>query len=843
MFSRVLRFFILCIILIVALYPSQFQLQMADQPRLIHQIKYTTLKIMTTKEDIKFNKKCLQENIVPDYVQLNTKSKSIAAKKTLQKGRIIWIKEEINSLYSKLKNLNDSLEELNRNLRLNFHQESIEEFTEYINSWIDPRLKKKKETHDKKIRKLCELQKPMLLNEMQDTSYTFYPTMKNLTDIEFNEEESAIINKSLKYNVNMDYKPKEIEDGLIEVDVAIKSTPKEIQDSIRINFIHEMNKNNNEIVKNNIKERSNKELKLIKSISEKLKENNSMIAKADKSNTVVIIKNEDYDKKVIDFIEKNEFKELKKDPTPEYNKILNNTISKCKTLSKNEKNRLKTINPDAPNLRGQPKIHKNDIPIRPVVNYQNAPAYKISKYLNKKIQEYIIDEINYSVKNTHELISKIKDVKIGNEDIFLSFDVVSMYTKIPVKETLNILKQKLTKNNNLTKNQVEDIIRLTKTATDQNYFQYNGKFYKQEDGLAMGSPLSGLLANIYMTELETEKIMNECNPYRNKIVYWHRYVDDIICLYKGNSSSCTDLKEYLNKISRSIKFTMESQDNQINYLDINIRKENNHHSFKIYRKDTQTDLVIPADSNHPWQHKMAAFYSMINRLVKIPLQSNDYEKEKKIIKQLAVKNGYKNNLIDKLIKKATDKKNEENIAIRNVNQMYICMPYNATLNKSIRKTFQGSQYKISYRTKNNCFRLIQRYSKNNQLMQNNKYDRSGVYEIKCAECPKYYIGQTGRAFSRRYKEHIQSIKSNNRTSQKSIFADHILASNHSYNKLENGLKILEFEKKGTKLDSKEELHIYLNSKKDNNILNKMMIQKENPIYEKIQQIRQRNQQN
>ena len=99
-----------------------------------------------------------------------------------------------------------------------------------------------------------------------------------------------------------------------------------------------------------------------------------------------------------------------------------------------------------------------------------------------------------------------------------------------------------------------------------------------------------------------------------------------------------------------------------------------------------------------------------------------------------------------------------------------------------------------------------------------------IYKIKYKKCPKYYIGQTGRSFSCRFKEHIQAIKSNNSTTPRSMFAEHILDSDHEYGKLKECMDILGYETKGDKMNTKEELHIYLNSKADNDILNKMQIQ-------------------
>ena len=65
---------------------------------------------------------------------------------------------------------------------------------------------------------------------------------------------------------------------------------------------------------------------------------------------------------------------------------------------------------------------------------------------------------------------------------------------------------------------------LLKIITDQNYFAHNNMFYTQTDGLPMGSPISGILAKIFIHTIEQEHIMNN-NKYTDKIIYWHRYVE------------------------------------------------------------------------------------------------------------------------------------------------------------------------------------------------------------------------------------------------------------------------------------------------------------------------------
>ena len=162
------------------------------------------------------------------------------------------------------------------------------------------------------------------------------------------------------------------------------------------------------------------------------------------------------------------------------------------------------------------------------------------------------------------------------------------------------------------------------------------------------------------------------------------------------------------------------------------------------------------------------------------------------------------------------------------------MPYNTKINRAIRKTFNKSDYKISFRTKNNAFRII-----NNKILSKDHgpgqdFEKAGIYRIDCTDCEKFYIGQTSRNFKIRFKEHIQALKSGNKTSMKSNFAEHLLESNHEYKNMNENLKILEFENNKQKLSVKEDFHIYNHFKETpQNLLNSTNINKKNLIFDKI----------
>jgi hypothetical protein len=77
-------------------------------------------------------------------------------------------------------------------------------------------------------------------------------------------------------------------------------------------------------------------------------------------------------------------------------------------------------------------------------------------------------------------------------------------------------------------------------------------------------------------------------------------------------------------------------------------------------------------------------------------------------------------------------------------------------------------------------------------MQIDKYEKSGVYQMRCTDCPLKYIGQTGRTFQIRYKEHTQAIRNNNGNSG---YSYNILNIGHAYGSITNTMKVIKNRKK------------------------------------------------
>lgn len=155
-----------------------------------------------------------------------------------------------------------------------------------------------------------------------------------------------------------------------------------------------------------------------------------ILTKADKGQAITILKREDYIDKVEDFISTSGAELLSSNPTPKFQKQILNTLNQFSNNLQKNRYSLRIMNPQVPILYGLPKLHKSGIPIRPVVSYVNAPAYKICKYLNNILKGMFTSK--FSVKNSIELTNSLQNIKIQNSYKLISFDVKNLFPSIPL---------------------------------------------------------------------------------------------------------------------------------------------------------------------------------------------------------------------------------------------------------------------------------------------------------------------------------------------------------------------------------------------------------------------------
>ena len=189
----------------------------------------------------------------------------------------------------------------------------------------------------------------------------------------------------------------------------------------------------------------------------------------------------------------------------------------------------------------------------------------------KRLQKYLapLAENHHTIKNTLDFADKLKDQTIEEDEIVVSYDVTSLFTEIPLDETINHIIDQIYNQQKLPQITPSPIFkRLLERVTKGTTFTFNGKLYKQVDGCSMGNPLSPTLANIFMCKLEADVVTPLNLPFYN------RYVDD--CCTKRKANAPDILLENLNSYHPNIKFTVEENPDHILdtafYYEILLRK-------------------------------------------------------------------------------------------------------------------------------------------------------------------------------------------------------------------------------------------------------------------------------
>ena len=207
----------------------------------------------------------------------------------------------------------------------------------------------------------------------------------------------------------------------------------------------------------------------------------------------------------------------KKDPNT---KIKANTLKQLKALNDNEfiDNKLyyylKPTDSPVPRFRGQSKIQKPGIPIRPTVSYSGFPLYNLNKFITNILKAYVKDE-NNNAKNSTTFSSHIRNVPIEDDEIMVSLDVISLYKNIPIFDTLNVIKDYVNKDYQFTSKTAmpQDkflcLINLVLTTT---WYTFNSKFYQNTDDIAMGGPASPTTAEICIQAHEQTAILTGLHP-------------------------------------------------------------------------------------------------------------------------------------------------------------------------------------------------------------------------------------------------------------------------------------------------------------------------------------------
>lgn len=217
--------------------------------------------------------------------------------------------------------------------------------------------------------------------------------------------------------------------------------------------------------------------------------------------------------------------------------------------------------------------------------------------------------------------------------------------------------------------------------------------------------------------------------------------------------------------------------------------------------------MIPWDSQHHISHKLAALNSFFHRLFSIPLSTVHFTLEKNIIFQMALNNGFPLHVINKVFNKKNRQRFSENCYVKYVNKeklsnkSFISLPFLGHISVTCARALKSLNKNlfISFKSSNTISSMFSHLKD-----KVNDLNKSGVYKLQCGSCTAEYVGQTGRTFDKRIKEHLRSQRLIH--DNKSSFGTHLKAENHSFDPATN-FKVLQTHNKSLKLNVLENIEI------------------------------------
>ena len=295
------------------------------------------------------------------------------------------------------------------------------------------------------------------------------------------------------------------------------------------------------------------------------------------------------------------YETVSNDPNPIYRKTLDKIIDELKVngyISETEEIRLKE-GTRTPCFYGLPKIHKTFEkfpPLRPICSGYSSCSSRLSEWVDSFLKPSAMQTSSY-IRDTTDFVNKLEEFKNNtskiNDSFLVTMDVSSLYPNIDHGEGIAACREALERRTS--KSVPSDVIAdLIAFILKSNTLSFDGKFYHQIKGTAMGTPMAVSFANLFMSKFETNLLDDYKKEYQKGPVMWIRYIDDVFFVWDHNQEELMHFLSYCNSYAAknsyksTIKFTMEYSKSDVVFLDTKVKKHDGTMITELHCKPTAT---------------------------------------------------------------------------------------------------------------------------------------------------------------------------------------------------------------------------------------------------------------
>ena len=377
-----------------------------------------------------------------------------------------------------------------------------------------------------------------------------------------------------------------------------------------------------------------------------------------------------------------------------------------------------------------------------------------------RIIKPLVGSTEYHVNNSKEFIEEIKKIKLEEGECITLYDVSALFTSIPIPSALDIINNKLLQDadlQNRTNMTTPNIIELLDFCLNNTYFTFQGVFYQQAKGAAMGSHVSPIVANVFMEAFESRALSTAVHPPK----FWRRYVDDT-CVIQDQAHK-EEFLQHINSVENVIQFTVEEakEDGSIPFLDtLIIPEQNGTFSIGVYRKPKHTDLYLPWDRNHNLSAKYSIIKTLTHRAFTICSTPKFLEEELKHLEEALGHCKYPKWAIKKVFRQQQqqqqrkENKHRPRTTNKSIKRSHIVIPYVPGICESIKNIGKKHGVAVYFKGSRTLKNILVSTKDKDEMANKN----SIIYSYCCGEidCDEEYIGESGRTFGERFREHLKT---------------------------------------------------------------------------------------
>ena len=448
-----------------------------------------------------------------------------------------------------------------------------------------------------------------------------------------------------------------------------------------------------------------------------------------------------------------------------------------------------------------PKIHKPQTawptplhmpPGRPIVSDCDSESSHVAALLEHYLHPLSTKHPSY-LKDTYDFLSKIKDSRVSDRDLLFTMDVESLYTNIDTDRGLLAVKKWLERFPDPARPD-DHLLALLRLGLTRNDFLFNGSWFLQIKGTAMGKRFAPSYANIYMADWE-ETIFSTCPKLPS---HYYRYLDDVWGIWPHSREDLQDWIVALNNHHPSIRLKETVSLQSVDFLDVTISKGVDPAHIgklvtKVYFKPTDTHALLHKASFHPQHTFRGIVKSQLIRFHRLCTRPEDEREATSILFRALRKRNYTRTFLRRAASDSISLNNPErgDPTLVKIPIISTYSAYSTQLHRNLKSNLDGlkshlpsldgskviSAFRRNPNLQDHLVRaklpterhptrpLPQRHWVRNPCTQQSytlpdsipNSTANCVYALGCRICHKVYVGETANSVGARLSTHRYSI--------------------------------------------------------------------------------------